>query len=643
MISIPVESTLHAAPSRVESLISFCFLFSSHIPNCYPVQIKDENRKVDIMSSDSDNTEQQLPPGVVAPVDFDDVTKDNVNLSFSGRRRGWTPFTRAAFRGKQRQLKRLLALGADVNQARSNGCTAMYLAAERGHLEVVRWLFEEAKAEAAKPNRKGATPLYIAAQENHLQVVKFLVETCGCDPAQMRANGACSLHIAAEIGNISILQYFCQERECDPNQSKHTGASVLYAATRKGQLDVVRWLLTHTNADPNAANNKGSTPLHVSVSAHAVELTKCLLSAECKIKCDPNKRNADGWTPLTVAAHKGDVELLKLLLEAGALVGNRDRSNKTALQRAKRNRHQDCVDALMEYGATPDSRSTPLVSTLSLKSIRDADIPESLPTPTSSPGSPTSYGQSHVSVTVGDRDRDMQDTQSAHSGHSDSKGARADSKVAPYMSKAAAAATASVAATAPPATRAYAPEQGRNPRNSQLSHSQVSHSQMSRFDNTVILLPTALVANQKLHEERQREMNYEDSGSPIWACIEAIIGLCKDDKNAGQENNNGQQQQQQQQQQQRLRPTAMAPTSSSASNIALADMTGRGQVQPDMVAFQQKRQGASVGIALETAIANAAANGANAPPALPPKPNFTESMQASPLAGIQMQYSNAAT
>jgi len=66
--------------------------------------------------------------------------------------------------------------GADVNAARTdNGCTPMFVAAEKGHLEVVRVLVEAGADVNAAKTTDGATPVFIAAQNGHLEVVRALV------------------------------------------------------------------------------------------------------------------------------------------------------------------------------------------------------------------------------------------------------------------------------------------------------------------------------------------------------------------------------------------------------------------------------------------------------------------------------------
>jgi ankyrin repeat protein len=61
-----------------------------------------------------------------------------------------------------------------VNAKNTDEWTPLHLAAQNGHLNVVKFLVEQ-QAEMNMKNTNGSTPLHLAAQNGHLNVVKFLV------------------------------------------------------------------------------------------------------------------------------------------------------------------------------------------------------------------------------------------------------------------------------------------------------------------------------------------------------------------------------------------------------------------------------------------------------------------------------------
>lgn len=52
----------------------------------------------------------------------------------------------------------------------------------KGHLEVVKYLVEEAGCDPIALTRDKATMVHRAARRGHLEVVKYLVEEAGVDP-----------------------------------------------------------------------------------------------------------------------------------------------------------------------------------------------------------------------------------------------------------------------------------------------------------------------------------------------------------------------------------------------------------------------------------------------------------------------------
>ena len=76
-------------------------------------------------------------------------------------------------------IRLLLDGGADVNNARTDdGCTALYiLAAQEGHVEVVRQLLAGGADVSKATNDLSCTPLYEVSHEGNLEVAKLLVDS----------------------------------------------------------------------------------------------------------------------------------------------------------------------------------------------------------------------------------------------------------------------------------------------------------------------------------------------------------------------------------------------------------------------------------------------------------------------------------
>ena len=108
----------------------------------------------------------------------------------------------SASEGDLKAVKALLDQGADVESKDESGKTPLSLAAENGHLDVVKFLVNEAdrKADVESKDFYQRTPLSWAASHGHLEVVKFLVNEADpkADVESKDNNGKTALDLARQ-------------------------------------------------------------------------------------------------------------------------------------------------------------------------------------------------------------------------------------------------------------------------------------------------------------------------------------------------------------------------------------------------------------------------------------------------------------
>ena len=172
------------------------------------------------------------------------------------------------------EVREWLDFGANPNAARDDGITALILATNNGHAEVVKMLLEA----GANLNGANDTVLMFAADDGYVEIIKMLLVA-----------GA------------------------NPNAARDDGWTALMFAAQEGHPEIIKMLLV-AGANPNAENNAGVTALILAALTGEPEVAKILLVAGA----NPNDRNNNGWTALLIAANEEKPEVVKILLACGA-------------------------------------------------------------------------------------------------------------------------------------------------------------------------------------------------------------------------------------------------------------------------------------------------------------------------------------
>jgi ankyrin repeat protein len=172
-------------------------------------------------------------------------------------------------------------IGANVNQAKHNGVTPLFVAAWRGNLAVVQCLAKVLGADFNLANKNGATPLYIAAHESRLDVVQCLVNDFGADVDRANANGATPLYIAVQNGHVDVVRCMVSELSANVNQAMHNGYTPLMSTARVNNQALIKHLV-HKGADLRAVSKIGGTAIiRLKASGATAEQIAYLKVREC--------------------------------------------------------------------------------------------------------------------------------------------------------------------------------------------------------------------------------------------------------------------------------------------------------------------------------------------------------------------------
>lgn len=228
---------------------------------------------------------------------------------------------------------------ANVNVRNEQGLTALHICALRGYDEITQILLE-LRVDVTAGTRHGTTALYLACQYNHIQVVRLLLSNSSTHVNQTDLNRNTPLHATASNGHFETLQILLAHG-ADVSAANNRGETSLHLASRWGYAALVEKLV-EAGADVNARTDvDGATPLHMALDSETI---KYLVRRGAFV----NAEDDEGFTALHRAARQGNLERVELLWSLGASVDARDKGNRTALHSAACDGHVAVLSFLID-------------------------------------------------------------------------------------------------------------------------------------------------------------------------------------------------------------------------------------------------------------------------------------------------------
>ncbi|EEF28120.1 ankyrin repeat-containing protein, putative [Ricinus communis] len=243
---------------------------------------------------------------------------------------------------------------AVVNEVNELGETALFTAAEKGHLGVVKELLKYTTKEALSlKNRSGFDAFHIAASQGHQAIIQVLLEHEPLLSKTVGQSNATPLISAATRGHTAVVQELLTKDSSLLEISRSNGKNALHLAARQGHVEIVKELLSKDPQLARRTDKKGQTALHMAVKGVSCAAVELLLQADAAIVMLPDKF---GNTALHVATRKKRVEIVnELLLLPDTNVNALTRDHKTALDIAEGLPFSEDVfemkECLTRYGA----------------------------------------------------------------------------------------------------------------------------------------------------------------------------------------------------------------------------------------------------------------------------------------------------
>jgi|GEM_PF-1730184 len=226
---------------------------------------------------------------------------------------------------------------------------ALQLAAQRGQLNIVKYMLEELNADINSSTNEGETALIFAATKNHLKVAEYLLDK-GANIDKAKSDGKTAITVATVNGNAEMVNLLMNKGATLNFSDKfnETGAygSPLMHASALGYLNIVADLLKG-GSNINFKNDNGQDALQLAINFNQFNVAEFLI----KKGANPNSKNRKGFTVLMLAASKGNLKIVQMLSESGANVNSVNKDKLiTALDLA--NAGKDISDKLKDKDAS---------------------------------------------------------------------------------------------------------------------------------------------------------------------------------------------------------------------------------------------------------------------------------------------------
>nr|AIG56219.1 secreted protein [Achlya hypogyna] len=208
----------------------------------------------------------------------------------------------------------LLAAGANVNAADTNGGTPFIVACQRGYAAVL-YVLAQAHADVNHRDKAGLTGLHHACRLEMTSSVEVLVILFSVDVNRATPTGTTPFMLACATGNKHLVRTFLTKRKIDLGHCDDAGRTALHLASAHGHAVVINELLSYPGLPVDAIDKEGRSPYLLACASGHVAVAKALAAVP---RVDTARLDKTCKSALMLACENGRLDVVQWLLESPA-------------------------------------------------------------------------------------------------------------------------------------------------------------------------------------------------------------------------------------------------------------------------------------------------------------------------------------
>ena len=271
---------------------------------------------------------------------------ETVNIDHTNEE-GKTALMLACERGHEDIVHSLLSAGANVNIQDNDGWAALMIASKNNHISIIHMLLQ-ANANPHLKSSDGSNAVMIASYYgNYKKVVELLISK-GVDYKYQQEDGGNTFMMACQNGHTQVVELLL-EKQVDPNVQRKDGFNAFMSACENGHTQIVELLLKE-QVDPNVQTNNGWNAFMLACRNGHIQIVELLL----KKQVDPNVQEKNGLNAFMSACRNGHIQVVELLLKEQVDPNVQEKNGWNAFMLACRNGHVQIVELLLKEQVDPN-------------------------------------------------------------------------------------------------------------------------------------------------------------------------------------------------------------------------------------------------------------------------------------------------